>query len=668
MVSIRSILRIGRLFFLVTLLEILCIHDQVDAQVVVERSSNKAVIGGETYYIHVVKKGETSYSISRAYGITVEQLTNENKSAGSSLREGMSLRIPVRIVSPAPAPEPLPYRHTIHDENRFIYHFLKHGETIYFLSKTYGVSEQEIIESNPGLDVTKITLDSEIAIPKKMVIIPEKNKQDVSGKEYYHKVKQGETLSSIARQYDISLRDLKKANRDLRFPKVGDYIRIPGYNAVEEKPEEPLVVDTVPVVTENEIRYFEKPRGYTTIENLNGSIDVAVLLPFYLQENSRRTEIDSSRTVKGKKEYRVITRQTDWIYPASVEFIEMYEGILLAADTLRSLGLNITIHAYDIKSDTIETMRLLRSGALDKMDLIIGPVYSRNLSLVASHARDFEIPVVSPVPLFSNSPLDNNPYLFLSGSTLQVVQREIAKKAAEYADHNFVLIRTPNPDPSQEISMFKELIAAEAAKRFPQQEIKIRDLVFYSRSEFGKDSVNRLARALSESKKNVVIIASDNPAEMSESIMEVRNLARKFSIKVFGYPEMRNLSNIDPKFFFDIGLLVYSPYWIDYSESDVSEFNSDFRQKFFTEPSEQSYAWQGYDIAYYFLSGIAIHGKEFIHHPEIHNPDLLHTEFEFRKKGINDGFENQKLFLIRYSTNYDLELVNDSGTEIPKYQ
>ena len=59
------------------------------------------------------------------------------------------------------------------------------------------------------------------------------------------------------------------------------------------------------------------------------------------------------------------------------------------------------------------------------------------------------------------------------------------------------------------------------------------------------------------------------------------------------------------------------------------------------------------------LSGLAMHGKEFIIHPEIHNPDLLHTEFDFRRNSINDGFENQKLFLIRYSNDYELELVNE---------
>jgi hypothetical protein len=146
---------------------------------------------------------------------------------------------------------------------------------------------------------------------------------------------------------------------------------------------------------------------------------------------------------------------------------------------------------------------------------------------------------------------------------------------------------------------------------------------------------------------------------MSESITDVHTLSRKFNLNVFGYPNMRYLANFDHRICFDLGLMIYSPYWIDYTQQDVKQFNSDFRAKFLTEPSEMSYAWLGYDIVYYFLSGLAMYGKEFISHPEIHNPDLLHTEFDFRRKTNNDGFENHKLFLIRYSNSYELELIND---------
>jgi len=74
--------------------------------------------------------------------------------------------------------------------------------------------------------------------------------------------------------------------------------------------------------------------------------------------------------VKGRKTYQVNKVADDWIYPASFDFVEMYEGILLASDTLRSLGLNITLHAYDIESDTIEITNLIKSGKLSDMDLI----------------------------------------------------------------------------------------------------------------------------------------------------------------------------------------------------------------------------------------------------------------------------------------------------------
>ena len=35
-------------------------------------------------------------------------------------------------------------------------------------------------------------------------------------------------MSSIARQYGMTVRELRRENRDIRFPQVGDYLRIPG--------------------------------------------------------------------------------------------------------------------------------------------------------------------------------------------------------------------------------------------------------------------------------------------------------------------------------------------------------------------------------------------------------------------------------------------------------
>jgi hypothetical protein len=337
----------------------------------------------------------------------------------------------------------------------------------------------------------------------------------------------------------------------------------------------------------------------------------------------------------------------------------MYEGILLAADTLRSLGLNVNLSVWDIKQDTIALTRLILSGALDDMDLIIGPVYSNNLALIAPFANERKIPVVSPVPLINNRVLTDNPYLFMAHPSVEVAQDQLAKKTSEYYDHNIVFIHTDTSRNDPEIRRFRDKIFEELSYRLPYETIRFKELVFYNRSKFDNDSINRLGHALSDQMKNLVIIASDEDAVMSETITEVHNLSRKYDVKVLGYPEMRTIQNLDPRYYFELGIMLYTPYWIDFSSKDIIRFNSRFLEKFYTQPQEISFAWQGYDIAYYFLSGLAIHKKFFIDYPQVHNPDLLETEYDFRRKSQTDGFENKKLYLIRYTSDMEIELIKN---------
>jgi LysM repeat protein len=649
---------INRIKTLTLLLSILICTNNLFSQVVVERSKDKVIISGVAYYIHQVKKGETSYSISRAYGITVEDLTRENPPALYGINEGQSLRIPVKQVTDPKQPEPVPVRR-VHDDSKFIYHDLKPGETVYSLSKSFGVSENEIILCNPGIDINKLSVGTEIAVPKREFMSTQQNFDDKDNNFYYHKVLSGETLSSIAKQYGLSVRQLRKENRDLRFPQVGDFVRIPGVKKAEPKEPEPLKTDTLPIVAEEAPALIEKT-GYTALTNIKGSIDVAVLLPFYLTENSTRSETDSSQFVKGKKVYKVNQMADDWIYPGSVDFLEMYEGILLASDTLRALGLNITLHTFDIKSDTIEITKLIESGKLSKMNLIIGPVYSHNLLLVSEYARNLGIPVVSPVPLLNNNALVQNPTLFMASSSLEISQIALAKKVSEYYDNNIVFIHADTLGIDEDVMRFKSLIFKELSNKVRYEDIKFKEFKFYSRSMFNNDSINRLSHALSEQSNNVVVAASEDPPVISEVIDNVTGLSRRFNIRLFAYPVIRDLDRLDQKELFDMDLMVYSPYWIDYSKKNVKRFNHNFLNKFHTQPLEKSYAWQGYDIAYYFMSGLAMNGKSFIDHPEIHYPELLQSQYDFKRKYPGDGFENQKLFMVRYTKNYEVLLEGES--------
>jgi len=650
--------------FLASMILLLAAASQTGAQVVVEKSTDKVIISGTPYYIHLVKKGETAYSISKAYGVTVEELTRENPPAVYGINEGQALRIPVREVSDNLPPQSIAPK-TRRDETRYIYHKLQPGQTVYSMSKLYGVSENDIVSANPGIDIKRLPVNAEIAIPRRE-LMTEKQAFEVQDSKYiFHKVERGESMASIAEKYGLTVRALRRENRDTRFPQVGDYIRIPVAKLPEIKPVEIIKTDTVPVTAADSVIMLPRPAGYTKVADLEGTFDVAILLPFYLRENANRIDIDSSRFVKGKRIYKPVKRPDEWIYSRSLNFIELYQGILLAADTLRSLGMNINLYTFDIKSDTFELTRIIRRGELEGMDLIVGPVYSGNLAIVTKYAGKLGIPVVSPVRLMSDSALIDNPFLFVANASLEVAQNAIAMKVSEYYDNNIVFIHNDTAGVDTDVMKFREKIIAELSNRLPFEEIKFKEFVFYGRSAFDNDSINRLEHTFSNRTGNVIIIASEDDPVISETLQEVHSLSKKYPVKVFCYPTLRGLDNLEPKFIFELDILVFSPYWIDYSRRDVISFIADFRKKFLTEPSATSYAWLGYDIVYYFLSGLAIHGKDFLLHPEIHNPDLLQTEFDFRRNSYSNGFENQKLYPVKYAKEYEIRLVPD---EIPVQQ
>lgn len=565
----------------------------LDAQVNVVRSEEKVIIAGTAYYIHVVKKGETAFSISRAYGITVDDIKRANPGAGEKLGEGDALRLPVSIVAKKPVTNTVSPG-VAKDEQKYIYHVIKPGETIFSIARLHGVTESRILAANPGIEIKRLTVGAGIIVP---------------GIEYI----------------------------------AGQQVQVPD-------------ADTLPVAAP-----CPRSTGFTPVRDLKGSLDVALLLPFYTRENSLRTYKDSV-LVRGKSAIRYNRRPEEWIYRSSIGFIEMYEGILLAADTLASLGLDINLHVYDIKSDTLELARVIARGELDDIDLIIGPVYSANLAMVASFAMRSGIPVVSPVRLFNNRLLENNRLLFMANPTLEVIQDAIARKCSGYYDRNFIFIHSDSAGIDPDVRNFSGKITAELTSRLPAGDMLFREYLFHGGSVFNDDTVSNLAHLLVKDRENIIILASEDPLVVSETLQEIHALSKKFAVRVFGYPTILSDDEMDPRFIFDLDILFYIPCRIDYSKKNVKQFNADFRQKFFTQPSEMSYAWIGYDIMYYFLSGLAIHGNHFIRQPWIHCPELLGPGFDFRSVNKSDGFENQKLSPVRFTSDREIKPEPDENS------
>lgn len=620
-------------------------------QVPVKISKEKVSISGIPYYIHIVQKGQTLYSISKAYNVSTEALMKENRSAVYGLSEGYPLKIPV-----VSAVEDKPATEKNHD--RYIYHKLQPGETVFALSRMYNIPEESIRESNPDVNIFDLPVGAEIAIPKKRFREQYMDFQTDEPGVRLHRVERGESLSDIASHYGISVREIRNANRRLIFPKTGEYIRIPvDDQSFELEPvADPDEVDSILLEDNNITHLFDgSSADLTPIDDLHGNINVVLMLPLYLKENRQRTYIDSSGyNSNGDKIYKRLRRPEEWIYPRSKNFIEYYEGVLLAADRLRSNGLSINLEVYDTYGDAEVVDSILDIADIRDADLIIGPVYSFNVDQVARYARRYRIPVVSPLATRNREILRGNPYLFKVQPSTDVVEETMASTISQFHNYNLVYVHSDTALSDNLSHGFKNDIYRKLRYVAPLSDINFREVLFSSRSAFN-DTINIIDHALRKDMPNLIIIASTDEAVMSEVVVNLHTLLRNYDIEVIGYPDLRWLDNLDPIYFYDLGIMLFTPTWVDYKQDDVKDFIRQYRAKFNMEPPIRSYAWQSYDLSIYFMSGVALQGRQFMYQPDRHKPDLLQVDYDFKRTGLTNGFENNKLFLIRYTPDMAVE-------------
>ncbi|MDI6833716.1 MAG: LysM peptidoglycan-binding domain-containing protein, partial [Bacteroidales bacterium] len=100
-------------------------------------------------------------------------------------------------------------------------HVVKSGETLSSIASKYGVSVDNIKNWN-NLSSDKIS------IGQKLTINPTKQTSSKTDTQQIHVVKSGETLSSIANKYNTTVDAIKKAN-NLKSTKiyVGQKLKIP---------------------------------------------------------------------------------------------------------------------------------------------------------------------------------------------------------------------------------------------------------------------------------------------------------------------------------------------------------------------------------------------------------------------------------------------------------
>lgn len=136
---------------------------------------------------YTVKKGDSLYSIARLYDVSVEDLKIANKLSSNVLSIGQVLKIP-----------------DIVEKSDTSVYYVKKGDSLYGIAKSYGVSVEDIKRLN-NLSNNNLSIGQEL-------LIPGLSSENVPSVKVYTVVK-GDSLYKIANLYGVSVDDLKSANK-----------------------------------------------------------------------------------------------------------------------------------------------------------------------------------------------------------------------------------------------------------------------------------------------------------------------------------------------------------------------------------------------------------------------------------------------------------------------
>jgi len=308
------------------------------------------------YKKHRVKRRQTLYGIAKKYGVTELDIKEANKELYSKgLRKGDRIRIPV-FEKVLKIDEPAVITSKPKDPDTTLEipagkHLVKAKETVYGLSKKYGITMSEFKELNPGVNILKPGML--VNVPVLDVKVNEEPKEvNKALKKYTVPAKM--TMYSLEKMTGITSDSLLVLNPSLQDGiKAGMSIMIPN--------------------TTNGA--FVKVSDYATlvdsISNYNPQ-RIAVMLPFSLQNISG--EASTSDVLKKDRTLRIA--------------LDFYSGMIIARDSAKALGLNVVYDVYDTQKNAKTVQSIIASNNFSQYNVVVGPLVGKNVIAAAKDSSD----------------------------------------------------------------------------------------------------------------------------------------------------------------------------------------------------------------------------------------------------------------------------------------
>ncbi len=341
------------------------------------QTKDTLVENGCKYVMHEVQKGQTLYGLSKQYKLTVERLVEDNPGTENGIQIGQLLKIYAGKAE------------VVHK------HVVSKGESLYKISKMYGVTVAQLTAWNPGL-TERLDIGQEIIIRK-------------------------EAATGAAQ------------------PKTQPQPAV-RREQVTAKPAEPEPVRQDVEVKENAEVSVVESQPVASVAERKQVYNVFLLLPLYTQEGVQE---DDGQKVETLEAYERIK---------SFDFIQFYEAAMLAVEDVTVQDVKVNFYVKDVNErNNAELGRWIAEGVFADADLIIGPFFRENFRTMLSYAQNHHIMIINP---FTVAPVETSAQLFRTMATFGHQAVNLAEYIRQHYSKAQVLLLNNGGSDSKRISVY----------------------------------------------------------------------------------------------------------------------------------------------------------------------------------------------------------------------
>ncbi|MBR1517393.1 MAG: LysM peptidoglycan-binding domain-containing protein [Bacteroidales bacterium] len=311
-------------------------------------SKQTQTIKGECYYVHIVQKGQTVFSIARAYGLKEQDA--RLKTNANNIRVGDTVWLPCRWGNVEMRPR----------------------------------SEAVTVVRNAPAEREPVVVSGQIQV--------------LNGQRYYvHVVQRGQTVYSITRAYGVKEYDAV-VKKDIHFLDIGDTVWLPC-----SKVPASVVANVASKASKRDANTSSHSASSDTAvirPRINPDrVVVSLMMPLFLDQmaNISTTKFDIEQ--RGKTTYK------------SFEFIQFYEGFLLGLQRLEQQGIKVTLNVVDVPDNNAATVeKIFNSHHVEESDFVVALLPKQPFAKVAELGRKHHVRVVNPIATRGEIVRDN-PYV-----------------------------------------------------------------------------------------------------------------------------------------------------------------------------------------------------------------------------------------------------------------